>query len=214
MFELARLAISAVVGAAMETVLCMPTVSAAPVAVSDGHSAELRAEAPTDSGNPGLDGSASRAPAEDSIVTRGAEMLATDLLSSPWVEGLLRSREFELSITEDEYKRHSPPAPCLNSESFLRRLAGGADDCPAFKPGADESEVFNLPFVAICGWILIVLTVAGLHRLYGIWRVRRWLRRMRALGVMPSAANPRRLHRRGARRSGSRGKSRSGRYAG
>jgi hypothetical protein len=127
----------------------------------------------------------------------------------PVVDGLFRSREFELSVTEDEYKRHSRPVSCVNSESILRRLAGGAEDCPAIKPGVEESEVFNLPFLAICGWALVVLGVAGLHRLYGIWRVRRWLRRMRAQGLVPSAPATRRLAERRARRPSSRAKPRS-----
>lgn len=214
MFDLARLAISAVVGAAMQAALCMPTVSAAPVSVPYGLSAEQRAETPSDPGDREPEASASGTPAADLVSVGYAETLATDLPSARWIDGLFRSREVELSITEDEYKRHSPPASCVNSESFLRRLAGGAEDCPAMKPGTDESDVFSLPFLAICGWVVIVLAIAGLHRFYGIWRVRRWLRRMRAQGFLPSGANPRRIRARGARRSTSRGKSRSRRYAG
>jgi hypothetical protein len=147
-------------------------------------------------------------------VERDAEPFAAGLSSTPSVEGLFRSREFELSITEEEYKRHSSPAPCVSSESILRRLAGGAEDCPAIRPGIVESEFFNLPVLAICGWGLVVLAVAGLYRLYGIWRVRRWLRRMRAQGFVPSAVTARRLPGRRARRSSSRSKSRPRRYAG
>ncbi len=208
MFELARLAISAVVGAAMDALLCLPIAGAAPVSATDARLVEVAAEAPSDAGDPGPTSPAGRVRAGNSV-ERLAEPYAADLPGPPAVEGLFRSREFELSVTEDEYKRHSPPVSCVNSESILRRLAGGAEDCPAIKPGVEESEVFNLPFLAICGWALIVLGVAGLHRLYGIWRVRRWLRRMRAQGLVPSAPPPRRLPERRARRPSSRAKPRS-----
>jgi hypothetical protein len=204
MFELARLAISAVVAAALQTVLCVPMVSAAPVWLTDLRPAELPAEARP---NPPVP------LAEDTIATRRTDPLVNDTPAAPSVDGLFHSREFELSVTEDEYKRYSRPASCITPDSLLRRLVGAVDDCPAIKPGAEESEAFSLPFLAICGWALVVLAVAGLYRFYGVWRVWRWLRRMRAQGFVPSITNPRRVAARRARRANSRGKPRPRRYA-
>jgi hypothetical protein len=214
MFELTRLAISAVVAVALEAVLCMPTAGAAPVSMTDAHSAELSAEAPPNSADPRRASPTTRSREEDSTAVRGAEPFVSDIPATPSVDGLFHSREFELSVTEDDYERYSPRASCVNPDSFLRRLAGGADDCPAIKPGTDESEVFSLPFLAICGWALVVLAVAGLHRFYGVWRVRRWLRRMRAQGLVPSAAALRRVAARRARRARSHGQPQPRRYAG
>ena len=130
------------------------------------------------------------------------------------VDGAFHARELELNVTEEEYKRYSPPAACLNPDTILRRISGGAEDCPAIKPGPDEEEVFSLPFLAVCGWAVVVLGVAGLYRFWGVWRLRRWVHRMRALGVMPNAPSPRRTAGRRSRRSSSRGKSPFRRYAG
>jgi hypothetical protein len=213
MFELARLAICTVVGAATAVLLCAPAARAAPISATDASRAETSAGARFEINDPGTDDRAGRPPAEDSI-ERYAEPSNSDAPGITPIDGLFRSREFELSVTAEEYKRYSLPVSCINSESILRRIAGGAEDCPAIKPGVDESEVFNLPFLAICGWILVVLAVAGLHRFYGIWRVWRWLRRMRAQGVLPNTPPPRRVAGRRTRRSNPRGKPRSRRYAG
>ena len=187
----------------------MPTAGAAPVSAGEPNPVELTAEAPSETAYPGLEGQASPNP-----VQRDAESFTAGVSSTPSVEGLFRSREFELSITEEEYKRHSPAVSCINSESILRRLAGGAEDCPAIKPGIEESEFFNLPVLAILGWGLVVLAVAGLYRLYGLWRVRWWLRRMSAQGFVPSTVMARRVPGRRARRSSPRSRSRPRRYAG
>jgi hypothetical protein len=207
------LVISAVLGAALGTLFCMPTAGAAPVSAGAANPIELTAEAPAETSDPGLEAQASRKRAGNPV-ERDAEPFTAGLWSTPPIEGLFRSREFELSISEEEYKRHSPAVSCVNSESILRRLAGGAEDCPAIKPGIEESEFFNLPVLAIFGWGLVVLAVAGLYRLYGLWRVRRWLRRMRAQGFVPSAVAVRRVPGRRVRRSGSRSRSRPRRYAG
>lgn len=214
MVELARLGISAVVVVTLQIALCMPIVSAAPVSPTDSYPAELSAEAPSNSTITPLDDPTARPRVEHTIAGRRAEPFVNDVPAAPSVDGLFHSKEFELSVTEEDYKRYSRPASCMNPDSLLRRLVGGADDCPAIKPGAEESEVFSLPFLAICGWALVVLAIAGLYRFYGIWRVWRWLRRMRAQGLVPSAATLRRFAARRARRASERGKPQPRRYAG
>jgi hypothetical protein len=208
-FKLTRSAINAVVIVALQAVPCLATADAAPVPAMDPHAAELSAQAPVVIADPTI-----RIRTEDPIAGGSTGALVREIPAAPSVEGLFHLREFELSVSEEEYKRHSRAVSCIDRDNVLRRLAGGAEDCRAIKPGPDELEIFTLPFLAISGWALVVLVVAGLYRFYGHWRVWRWLRRMRAQGLMPIAPNPRGVPERRSRRSNSRGKSRSRRYAG
>jgi len=120
----------------------------------------------------------------------------------------------KLSETDVKFAVFVNPTACVYPDSFLRTLAGGRDDCGLLKPGPDEAEFLTLPFLAVSGWVLVISGVAGLHYLHRNWRVRRWLRRMQAQGLAPSAASPRRSSQRRERRSSRHDRAGSRRYAG
>jgi hypothetical protein len=223
--KLARIARNVIVAGAAGVVLCSLMVSAAPISTIDLHSAGLLRAAPqsfrkTDTPEPSVDAPNPNTPTYDSIdpvettAWREAELLVHDFPQITALSGLFDSKEFELSVSDDNYKKYSKPSTCVYPDSFLRTLDGGKDDCDALKPGAGESDFPALPFLAISGWALVILTVAGLYHLYGNWRVRRWLRRVGAQGGGARAANPRGIPERMARRSTSRGKPHHRRYAG
>src|SRR5207244_11474862 len=106
---------------------------------------------------------------------RDAEALAGDVAVTEPLGGLFDSRPLELSPSDESYKIYSAPGACVYPDSYLRRLAGGPDDCQVIQPDDDESGVLALPFLAVSGWAMVILAVAGLHHFYGNWRVRRRL---------------------------------------
>ena len=128
--------------------------------------------------------------------------------------GWFDDRELKLSAAgDDKSDMFVDPAACVYPDAYLRSLAGGRDDCGLLKPGADEYEILTLPFLALSAWVLVICAIAGLHHFYRNWRVWRWLRSMRAQGLVPSGNWRRRLHRR-HRRSSQHRRTASRRYAG
>ena len=225
--KLSRLAVNLLLAAAAATILCLQTVSAAPISAIDPHSGEpvhggppsftafsLREKKTTPS-DPPSDVPSVHISVEGTLYSieasgwRGAGLFFDHLSTIASVSGLFDSREFELNVSDDKHK-YSISTTCVYPDSYLRTLDGGEDDCGVVNP--DESEVFTLPFLAILGWGLVIVTVAGLYNLCGNWRVRRWLRRVGAQGV--GGAKRRGVARGTSRRSSSRSKQRSRRYAG
>lgn len=156
-------------------------------------------------------------PAAGSEADAGAPMPSIDLprlvgdasATAPlgaWFEG----REFDAGAIDSKPRLDSEAGDCVYPYSFLRSLGRGRDDCGVLNPAADGPEVLSLPFLALWAWVLVICSVAGVHYFYGVWRVRRWLRRMRAQGLMPSPANRRNVSAHNARQS----RPRSRRYAG
>jgi hypothetical protein len=141
----------------------------------------------------------------------GTKEIAGPLIS---VTDLLHPKVFELSALDENNKINTSSSACAYPESYLRTLIEGKNDCNIMKPGAGELQFFTLPFLVLSGWVLVVLTIAGLPRLYRNWRVRRWLRRVAPPGGRKQPAAPRAVPRRPAARSSSRRTSRSRRYAG
>jgi len=128
-----------------------------------------------------------------------------------WFDG----RELRLSAAgDDKSEMFVDPAACVYPDAFLRLLAGGRDDCGLRKPGADETEILTLPFLALTAWVLVICGVAGLHYFHRNWRLWRWLRSLRAQGFVPSATNWRRPPQRRHRRSSRHHRTASRRYAG
>ena len=143
MFELARLGISAVVVVGWQFALCAPIVIAAPVSSTDSYPAELSAEAPPNSAVTALDDPIAHPRAEHAIAGPGAETLVNDFPAVPSVDGLFHSREFELSVTEDDYKHYSRPASCVSADSLLRRLAA-TESVTTFLSSHDAQEIRSL----------------------------------------------------------------------
>src|SRR5262249_4739723 len=117
-------------------------------------------------------------------------------------------------VLDDRYKPLPSPGSCLYPDTTVRGFGDSAEDCRFIKPGKEESDFFNWAFLALSGWVLAIFTIAGLQHFHGYWRVRRWLRRMRAAGLIPKPSNLRGSAQRGSGRSSSRGGSRPRRYAG
>jgi hypothetical protein len=205
--DLPRLVITAVLTAALPAVLSMQTAGPAAAPLVEAQAAEFL-------GSPPLAGAETRTAHPRSIdpaaaagaIDAAAEADPTAL----WFEG----RELKLGAAgDDKSAMFVDPAACVYPDALLRSLAGGRDDCGLLKPGADEHEILTLPFLALSAWVLVICGVAGLHHFYRNWRVWRWLRSMRALGLVPSGNWRRRLHRR-HRRSSRHRRTASRRYAG
>jgi hypothetical protein len=229
--KLARLAVNLMLAAAVETILCLQTVSAAPISAIDPHSGE-----PAQGGPPSCTAGSllekKTTPPDPLIDVPGAHIPDAGTLYSVEATGwpgaglffdhsptiasessLFDSREFEPNVADDNHK-YWASAICVFPDSYLRARGEDDDDCKVVKPDADASEVLTLPFLAILGWGLVIVTVAGSYNVFGNWRVRRWVRRVAAQGVEVGAAKQRGVARGTDRRSSSRSKPRSRRYAG
>jgi hypothetical protein len=221
------LAVNVILAAAAATILCLQTVSAAPISAIDPHSGEtvcgdpppltvsyllekktIRSDSPIDLPSVHISAEGTLYSIE-ATGSRGAGLFFDHFSTIASVSGLFDSGQFELNVSDDKHK-YSASTTCVYPDSYLRTLDGGEDDCGVVNP--DESEVFTLPFLAILGWGLVIVTVTGLYNLCGNWRVRRWLRRVGAQGV--GGAKRRGVARGTARRSSSRNGPRSRRYAG
>jgi hypothetical protein len=206
--ELPRLVVIAVLAAGLSGVLSAPTADPAAALIVEGQPANLIVP-------PSPFARAEPRPAQphsiDPAATGGAADPASqaDSIGSWFDETVLK-----LSATDDKFDVFVDPGACVYPDSFLRILAGGRDNCSFLKPGTDESEVLTLPFLALSGWAFLISGVAALHYFHRNWRVRRWLRRMQAQGLAPSAASPRRSPQHRERRSSRRDRASSRRYAG
>jgi hypothetical protein len=125
------------------------------------------------------------------------------------------SREFELDLIDDKSRPSSELDSCVYSDSYsyLRTLTGGEDKCGVVEPDAFASQIFGLPFLALTAWVFAILAAAGTYYFFGGWRSRRWLRGLRAQGILPQTAR-RHLYLRGTPPSSSRRRTRSRSYAG
>ena len=199
--------------AALQIDVLAAAAEAAPVSKLVPDSAQLPSEAGTRSADPAATNSDN--PGDPGYaVDRFAAPSVDDFPVIRAVGDVFHSREFELDVLDDRYKPFSGPGSCLYPGTTVRGFGESAEDCRFIKPGKEESDFFNLTLLALSGWVFVILAIAGLQYFYGYWRVRRWLRRMRAAGLIPKTVNLRRSVERGARRSSSRRASRPRKYAG
>jgi hypothetical protein len=207
--DLPRLVVIAVLAAALPAVLSMQTAGPAAASLVETHPAQVLI------GPPPVAGAETRAAQPHSIDPAAAagaiDVSAEAYPTAGWFDG----RELKLSAAgDDKSEMFVDPAACVYPDAFLRLLAGGRDDCGLLKPGADDSEILTLPFLALMAWVLVICGVAGLHYFHRNWRVWRWLRSMRAQGLAPSGTNWRRSPQRRHRRSSRHHRTASRRYAG
>jgi hypothetical protein len=130
------------------------------------------------------------------------------------IRGWFDERELKLGTGDDKSDMFVDPTACVYPDAYLRSLAGGRDDCATLTPGESESETPTLPLLALMTWILVVCAVAALYHFHRSWRVRRWLHRMEAQGLVPSGTSSRRPPPRRRRRSSRQGRAGSRGYAG
>jgi hypothetical protein len=207
--DLPRLVIIAVLAAALPAVLSMLTAGPASAPLVDTHPAEVLV------GPPPVAGAETRTAQPHSIDPAAAAGAVDAPMEADPTAGWFDGRELRLSAAgDDKSEMFVDPAACVYPDAFLRLLAGGRDDCGLLKPGADETEILTLPFLALTAWVLVICGVAGLHYFHRNWRLWRWLRSLRAQGFVPSATNWRRPHHRRHRRSSRHHRTASRRYAG
>jgi hypothetical protein len=207
--DLPRLVIIAVLAAALPAVLSMQTAGPAAAPLVDTHPAEVLV------GPPPVAGAETRTAQPHSIEPAAAAGAVDAPMEADPTAGWFDGRELKLSAAgDDKSEMFVDPAACVYPDAFLRLLAGGRDDCGLRKPGADETEILTLPFLALTAWVLVICGVAGLHYFHRNWRLWRWLRSLRAQGFVPSATNWRRPPQRRHRRSSRHHRTASRRYAG
>jgi hypothetical protein len=207
--HLPRLVIIAVLTAALPAVLSMQTTGPAAAPLIETQPAEFPvgppplARAETGTAQPHSNDPAAAAGTIDVPAEAGP------------IPGWFDKRELKLGAADDDKSAmFVDPAACVYPDAFLRSLVGGRDDCGLLKPGANESEILTLPFLALSAWVVVICAIAGLHHFYRHWRVWRWLRSMRAKGLVPSGTNWRRPPQRRHRRSSRHRRTASRRYAG
>jgi hypothetical protein len=207
--DLPRFVIIAVLAAALPAVLSMQTAGPAAAPLVDTHPAEVLV------GPPPVAGAETRTAQPHSIEPAAAAGAVDAPMEADPTAGWFDGRELKLSAAgDDKSEMFVDPAACVYPDAFLRLLAGGRDDCGLRKPGADETEILTLPFLALTAWVLVICGVAGLHYFHRNWRLWRWLRSLRAQGFVPSATNWRRPPQRRHRRSSRHHRTASRRYAG
>jgi len=113
--------------------------------------------------------------------------------TASWFDG----RELKLSAAgDDKSEMFVDPAACVYPDAFLRLLAGGRDDCGLLKPGADDSEILTLPFLALTAWVLgsagspvcTIFTAIGVCGAgCAVCGLKDWCRAGRIGGVRPNA---------------------------
>ena len=205
--DLRRVVIIWVLAAALPAVWSMQTAGPAAAPLIEAQPAEVLRPPP-------LAGAERRAAQPRSIDPAAAAGAVDATAQADPIAGWFDKRELKLGAAgDDKSAMFVDPAACVYPDAFLRALAGGRDDCGLLKPGADEYEILTLPFLALSAWVLMICGIAGLRQFYRSWRVWRWLRSMRAQGLVPSGNWRRRLHRR-HRRSSRHRRTASRRYAG
>ena len=206
--DLPRFVITAVLAAALPAVLSMQTVGPAAAPLVEAQPAELLGPPPL----AGAETSAAQPHSIDPAAAAGAVDAAAE--ADP-IAGWFDRRELKLGAAgDDKSAMFVDPAACVYPDAFLRSLAGGRDDCGLLTPGADESKILTLPFLALSVWVLMISAITALHYFHRNWRVWRWLRSMRARGLAPSATNWRRPPQHRHRRSSRHRRIASRRYAG
>jgi hypothetical protein len=188
--NLPRLVIIAILAAALPAILSVQTAGPAAAPLIEAQPAEVLGPA-------SLTGAERRTAEPHSIDPAAAAGAVDATAEADPITGWFDKRELKLgAVGDDKSAMYVDPGACVYPDAFLRNLAGGRDDCGLLKPGADEYEILSLPFLALSAWVLVICVVAGLHHFYRNWRVWRWLRSMRAQGLVPSGNWRRRLHRR------------------
>jgi hypothetical protein len=207
--DLSRLVIIAVLAAALPAVLPMLTAGPAAGPLVEAQRAEFLVAPPPPLG-------AKRRTAHPYSIDPAVVAPAID--AAPGADptaGWFDDRDLKLSAAgDDKSDMFVDPTACVYPDAYLRSLAGGRDDCTLLKPGSDESEILTLPFLALSAWILVICAIAAAHHFRRNWRLWRWLRSMRAQGLVPSGTNWRRPPQRRHRRSSRHGRIASRRYAG
>jgi hypothetical protein len=199
--ELPRLVIIAVLAAALPAVLSMQTAGPAAAPLVETQPAEFLVGPPP--------------PAGEEAKTAYPHSIDPAVPEADPAAGWFDHNELKLSAAgDDKADMFVDPAACVYPDAFLRSLAGGRDDCGLLKPGADKSEILTLPFLALSAWVLVICAIAALHHFHRNLRVWRWLRSMRAQGLVPIATNWRRPPQRRRRRSSRHRGTASRRYAG
>jgi hypothetical protein len=215
------LAVRVTLVAAVQVMLSLRTPSAAPIAVTDPHSAgPFRGAPPVEKPTTASDAASEQIAAEIGEYTieatgwREPELRAGDFPTIAPMNGLFGSRESELQISDEKNKPYSDTPVCVHPDARSRMVVGSEDECRMVKSWGIESVILSVPFLALSGWALVILIVAGLYRLYGNWRIYQWLRRARARGIKVRPPRSRVAYRGTGRRTSSRGRTRSRRYAG
>jgi hypothetical protein len=207
--DLPRLVIIAVLAAALPAVLSMQTAGPAAAPLVEAQPAEFLVAPPPPRG-------AETTTAHPYSIDPAVADPAID--AAPGTDPAARwfdERELKLSAAgDDKSGMFVDPAACVYPDAFLRSLAGGRDNCGLLKPGADESEILTLPFLALSAWVVVICAIAALHHFHRNWHLWRWLRTMRAQGLVPSETNWRRPRQHRHRRSSRHGRTASRRYAG
>jgi hypothetical protein len=207
--DLPRRLIIAVLAAALPAVLPMQTAGPAAAPLVGAQPAEFLVAPPPPLG-------AERKTAHPYSIDPAVVVPAID--AAPGADptaGWFDDRELKLSAAgDDKSDMFVDLTACVYPDAYLRSLAGGRDDCALLKPGTDESEILTLPFLALSAWVVVICAIAALHHFRRNWRLWRWLRSMRAQGLVPSGTNWRRPPQRRRRRSSRHGRTASRRYAG
>jgi hypothetical protein len=207
--DLSRLVIIAVLAAALLAVLPMLTAGPAAGPLVEAQRAEFLVAPPPPLG-------AKRRTAHPYSIDPAVVAPAID--AAPGADptaGWFDDRDLKLSAAgDDKSDMFVDPTACVYPDAYLRSLAGGRDDCTLLKPGSDESEILTLPFLALSAWVLVICAIAAVHHFRRNWRLWRWLRSMRAQGLVPSGTNWRRPPQPRHRRSSRHGRTASRRYAG
>lgn len=206
--ELPRLVLIAVLAAALPVVPSMQTAGPAAAPLVEAQPAEFL-------GPPPLAGAETRTAQPHSIDPAAAAGAIDAAAEAKPIAGWFEKRELKLGAAgDDKSEMFVDPAACVYPDAFLRSLAGGRDDCGLLKPSADVSEILTLPFLALSAWVLVICAIAALHYFHRNWRLWRWLRSMRAQGLVSSATNWRHPPQRRPRRSSRHRRTASRRYAG
>src|SRR5277367_294806 len=172
--DLPRLVIIARLAAALPAVLSLQTADPAAALVIEAQPAEFLVAPPSPLG-----------PETRTAHPRSLDPAAAAAIdSAPGADptaGWFDDRALKLSAAgDDKSDMFVDPAACVYPDALLRSLAGGQDDCGLLKPGADESEILTLPFLALSAWVGVICAIAALHYFHRNWRLWRWLRSMRA----------------------------------
>jgi hypothetical protein len=200
--------IIAVLAAAVPAALPMQTAGPAAAPLVERQPAEFLVAPPPSLG-------AETQTAHPYSIDPAAAVFAIDALpGAEPIAGWFDERELKPNAAgDDKSDMVVDPAGCVYPDAFLRSLAGGRDDCGLLKPGADVSEILTLPFLALSAWVVVICAIAALYHFHRNWRLWRWLRGMRALGLVPSATNWRHPSEGRHRRSSRHRRTASRRYA-
>jgi hypothetical protein len=176
----------------------MRSAGAAPAAVADTQAPEFAPAAPPGSTAPSViaDTAAVPEPAADALMVDHLNAAGT---AGNW----FAASELDPNVLRDKSGMQVAPGACLYPRGDAGGRGGGGD-CRLLQAGGDGSTIFTMPMVAILGWVLAIVSVAGGYYLNRYWRTRRWLHQMRSQGIMVQLVNRRGEHPHRASRARSR----------